>query len=322
MRETVTVSHGRPGHYTVIAASPFPGIFSGLLVPVASVTVSPLFLAEVFNVVLPHQGTRVIRFKPLPVPVDAPMTIRIFAFSPSGASQPPVSLSSTTFDVFPTSFNDALHVSVTSVVDYWASSTTVHILFSVTAPASSIYSGAHGVAAVMNLLPRIEFPANVYVPLFGSSLIAITAIRTSLQLDSMVVTFEGGGSEVISSRPSNVTTDSDGSTLQVSVGCTPNSFVTRNVNVLISGGVLDGAVVGPIALTCMRRSITAEPAALSISQQSSSTFFLRCDVPPDADVTVSLAVSRDGCLTLNKSSVFIPARTQPTAKFAVSVTHL
>ena len=94
------------------------------------------------------------------------------------------------------------------------------------------------------------------------------------------------------------------------------------MNVLISGGVLDGAVVGPIALTCMRRSITAEPAALSISQQSSSTFFLRCDVPPDADVTVSLAVSRDGCLTLDKSSVFIPARTQPTAKFAVSVTHL
>ena len=123
-------------------------------------------------------------------------------------------------------------------------------------------------------------------------------------------------------RPLNVTRDADGSTLYVPVRCAPNAAVTRNVHVYITGGALDGAVIGPVAVICMRRSITAEPFALSIARDSTATFYLRCNVPPDADVTVSLKLSRDGCASLDKSSVFIPARTEASTSFAVTVTHL
>ncbi len=88
-----------------------------------------------------------------------------------------------------------------SIVDFWSSGSVASIRFSITAPASSIYSGAQGVAAVLLLLPRIEFSSNVYVPLLGRSTITITAIRTELHLDALRVEIEGGGSEILMMQP-------------------------------------------------------------------------------------------------------------------------
>ena len=318
---SVTLAYGRPGRYTVVASSPFPGLLSGLLLSVATVVVRPLLLAEQYDVVIPQKGTFVIKFQRFSVPVDAPMTINI---SPSTASAAPpaVSLNATTFAVVPTSVNSVLCFAVTSTSDFWASGSTVFIQFTVTAPESSIYSGAQGVTAIVHLLPRLEVPSSVYVPLLGRSVIAIGVIRTVLQADTMSVRIEGGGSEVLMLQPLNVTRDIDGSTLYVPVRCVPNTAATRNLYLYITGGALDGAVVGPVAVICMRRSISAEPAALSIARDKTATFYLRCNVPPDADITVSLKFSRDGCATLDKSSVLIPARTDASTAFAVTIRHL
>ena len=320
--ETVTISYGSPGRYSVLASSPFPGPLSGLLMPVASVVVRPLLLADQFNVVVPHQGTHVMKFQQLPVPIDAPINITIFPSSSSSSTAPPISLNSTNFAMSPASSSDALCVSIRSIVDFWAGGSVVSIRFSIAAPPSSIYFGAHGVAAVVHLLPRIAFPALVYVPLFRRSVIAITAIRSTLQADIMGVSIEGGGADVIMSQSFNVTSDADGSTVFIPIRCAPDSAVTRSLYVLFSGGSLDGAAVGPVAVVCMRRSITAEPSGLSVAQQGTATFYLRCDVPPDTDVTLALRLSRDGCASLDKSSVHIPARTEPSTAFAVTVTHL
>jgi hypothetical protein len=196
MFASVTISYGRPGRYTIIASSPFPGSLSGLLLPIAAVVVRPLLLAEQFNVVIPQSGTLTIKFLPLPLPIDAPIIINIFPFS-SGGAVPKFTLNTTTFALFPTSSDDVMSVMSSSIVDFWSSGSVAAIRFSITAPASSIYSGAQGVAAVLLLLPRIEFSSNVYVPLLGRSTITITAIRTELHLDALRVEIDGGGSEIL-----------------------------------------------------------------------------------------------------------------------------
>ena len=189
---SITLAYGRPGRYTVVASSPFPGLLSGLLLPIATVVVRPLLLAQQFDVVVSLKSTAVIKFQPMPVPVDAPLTINISP-STAGAAAAAVSLNATSFTVVPTSSNSVLCFAVTSTSDFWASGSTVYIRFAVDAPASSIYSGAQGVAAIVRLLPRIEVPSSVYVPLLGRSVIAIGAIRTVLQADATSVRIEGGG---------------------------------------------------------------------------------------------------------------------------------
>jgi hypothetical protein len=321
MVQSVTLSYGSPGRYSVIASSPYPGALQGLLLPVASVVARPMLLAEEFNVVIPHRGTHIMVFRQLAVPVDAPITITIVPSSSSESQQPAMSLSATRFVILPASSNDVMRVSITSTVDYWASGAAAAIRFSVAAPASSIYSGAQGVSAIVRLLPRIEFPSVVHVPLFGRAVIAVTAVRSHVPADSMTAAIEGN-SDVIMLQPSRVTADIDGTTIHVAIRCTPNPASARSVYVRITGGLLDGAAVGPIAVMCKRRSITATVDTLSIAQYSTATFYLRCDVPPDADVTVTLKLSRDGCAALDKSSVLIPARSDVASAYAVTVTHL